>query len=129
MSIQIPCLVLNQVFCLFDMSVATSAFFCLCLHEVSFSILTLLGCVSWCDSYRQHKDGSCFLSIQLLCLLIGEFSLFIFVGIIYRGGLTVAILLIAFWLFMLCTLFSCPLCDLMLFCNMPLTACITGLPV
>ena len=130
MSIKILHLCFNQVFCLFDISTATLLFFCFCLHKISFSILTLLGCVSWSDSCTDNiRMGLFFFYPFRYSVSFGEFSLFTFIGIIYRCGLTVAILLTAFWLFMLCTSFSCPLCDLMLFCSVPLTARITGFPV
>ena len=71
--------------------------------NVFFHFFTLSRCVSLKLKWffcRQHIVESCFfIQLIFLCLLIGEFSTFTLKVIIDRYGLTIAILLIIFWLF------------------------------
>lgn len=75
----------------------TSLFIFICmesLHTFTFNLCVSL-LLKWV-SYRQHRDGSCFLiHSTTLCLLIGEFSSFTFKVIIDRYVL-IAILSVVF---------------------------------
>ena len=100
----VPCYSLCFKVYLSDISIATPAFFCfLFTCNIFFHLSTFSLCVSlhlkW-DSFRQHIDGPWFLiHLSTLCLLMVEFSLFIFKVIIGKHILT-SILFIAFWLFL-----------------------------